>query len=127
MLVNHKQSSLTTKKLSVFLQCVLAFFPIVNLVSFYRIDKIGKGILILLLSLFLFGMFAQSFNNNCYPCAIPYLMGKQPLDPNATKEYYDTQIAFIASLPIIAFGLPVWFVRKWTRKWNTNIDKQTPN
>ena len=94
--------------------------------AFYRIDKIGKGILILFLSLIMFSMFVHSFTDNTYPSAIPYLMGKQPLDPNATKEYYDTQIAFVASLPILSFALPVWYARKWTKRWNDNIDKQNP-
>ena len=115
------------KKLNVFLQCVLAFFPIVNLVAFYRIHVVWKGLLIFFLTLFLFMMFTGSVRENATPNYLAYIMGKQPLATEAegyAPDYYLGSAIAQFSLLILPFALPVWFVRKWTKKWNANIDKQ---
>ncbi len=39
-------------------------------------------------------------------------------------DYYLGSAIAQFSLLILPFALPVWFVRKWTKKWNANIDKQ---
>lgn len=113
------------KKLNIFVQCMLAFFPIVNLVAFYRINVVWKGLLISFLSLFLLSMSLHGLITNLDVANyLAIINGQIPLPNGYDLSYFQAKVFLDYGSLTLVFALPVWFVRKWTKKWNANIDKQ---
>ena len=113
------------KKLNLFVQCVLAFFPIVNLLAFYRINVVWKGLLIFFLSLFLLSMSLHGLISNLDVANyLAIINGQIPLPDGYDLSYFQAKVFLDYGSLILVFALPVWFVRKWTKKWNANMDKQ---
>ena len=109
------------KKINMLSQCVLAFFPIVNLVAFFRIKVIGKGLLICSISFLLLLMFSASIRDYSTPNYFAYVMGKQSLAEGYTGSYYMGSAIGQFSMLILPFALPVLFVIRWTKKWNQSF------
>ncbi len=104
-----------TKPVKIRSQLVSAFIPGIDLFAFYRIKKLRKSILYLLLPAFAltgifyasYGLFAQYVENNSDELA-------------STDVYVFATILLISTLVSVLVGIAItnYFMHKWSEEWN---------
>ena len=86
------------KPVNVNWQTVFALIPFVNLYAYYRIEKLGRGIL-LNIAISVISIFAEIFMN--------------------IEEVYAVVIGFVIYIAGLVFLIKT--VRRWSREWNEKL------
>ena len=104
-----------TKPVNIGGQLVSAFIPGVDLFAFYRIKKLRKSILYLLLPAFVItGIFLVSYD------LFTAYVGDNPDKIGSTEIYVLAMILLISTLVSVLVGVAVtnYYMHKWSEEWN---------
>jgi hypothetical protein len=115
------------RKVSVGWQIVALFIPIANFWAFYRIRKLRKYVLYVVMPSVALAIVATYRVFTLVPMrSLPYddsLAFSDPVDPFAV--YQDPVYIAITAINWALFGLSVYLVIKWSRAHNRQFDQPT--
>ena len=106
------------EKVSLLRQTIYVFFPILDLIAFYKIKCLRKYLLIVYLAVV--GVASSVYSMTVTPEAWTFT---DSYDPN----YIFDPVGWALQIPMIAitYGISVFLVRRWSKKWNLQFRDET--
>ena len=104
-----------TGKVSLTRQTIFVLIPVLDLIAFYKIKKLRKYLLIVYLGVV--GIASSTYSMIVTPESWSF---NDNYDPNFMMD----PVSWALSIPMIAitYGISIYLVRKWSKKWNMQFD-----
>ncbi len=116
------------KKVSVGWQIVFTFIPIANLWAFYRIRKLRRYLLYVIVPQIIISVAIGAYTSSMFAADYPSFGFNEPADPFAADpfEIYSNPIIIASyALSIALQGLTIYLVIIWSRQHNRQYDQPT--